>query len=165
MWYIVYRERFKSYGIEQCGYYVGYKNKLCDNYSQNWFEAKKYKSLPAAITKLGIDLDYIERKTMDDLLKENASESSKRDIKLGELLNEDYEISFHKGRIDKISDKGEFLGSAYDDVVGHISKLMDIKKAEFKKKMDKYNKIDPNILKPSPNIIQHVEGEDFWEGF
>ena len=165
MWYIVYRERFKSYGIEQGGYYVGYKNKLCDNYSQNWFEAKRYKSLGSAIDRLGIDLDYIERKTLDEFMKINMSDSSLRDMKLAEVLNENYEITFSKGRIDRVNEKGEFVGIAYDEVVEWVKILMNKKKAELKKKLDKLYKIDPDILNISKNIIQHVDGEDFWDGF
>ena len=42
---------------------------------------------------------------------------------------------------------------------------MNKKKADLRRKLDKINKFDPDILKPSNDIIQHVEGEDFWEGF
>lgn len=165
MWYIVFREPFKSYGRDQGGYFVSYKDKVSDNWSNNWFEAKRYKSLGPAITKLGIDLQYIERKTLDEFLKAEISEDSKRDMKLGELLGDSFQLTFTRGRIDKISETGEFLGSANDDVVKHIDELMTKKKADLKKKLDKINKIDPDILKPSKNIIEHVEGEDFWEGF
>lgn len=165
MWYIVWREPFKSYGIEQGGYYVSWKNKLSDNYSNNWFEAKRYKSLGSAIDRLGIDLDYIEIKTMDEFLKLNVSDASVRDMKLAEVLNDQFEITFTKGRIDKINENGEFVGSAHDDVVEYVKLLMNKKKADLRRKLDKINKFDPDILKPSKNIIQHVEGEDFWEGF
>jgi len=165
MWYIVWREPFKSYDIEQGGYYVSWKNKLSDNYSNNWFEAKRYKSLGSAIDRLGIDLDFIERKTMDEFLKLNVSDASVRDMKLAEVLNDQFEITFTKGRIDKINENGEFVGSAHDDVVEYVKLLMNKKKVELRRKLDKINKFDPDILKPSKNIIQHVEGEDFWEGF
>ena len=165
MWYIVWREPFKSYGREQGGYYVSYKDKCSDNYSNNWFEAKRYKSLGSAIDRLGIDLDYIERKTLDEFMKINMSDSSLRDMKLAEVLNENYEITFSKGRIDKVNEKGEFVGIAYDEVVEWVKILMNKKKAELKKKLDKLYKIDPDILNISKNIIQHVDGEDFWDGF
>ena len=61
MWYIVYHENHN-------GYYSGYK-KSSDYYSPNWFEAVKYSSLGAAISRLKIR--GLECSSLDKFLEFN----------------------------------------------------------------------------------------------
>ncbi len=53
-YYIVYFDSITQYGITNRGYYVSYKDKLEDKYSDNYIFAKKYKSLGGALTRAGI---------------------------------------------------------------------------------------------------------------
>lgn len=56
MWYIVYKEEFKTSWCVSGGYFVKYQNKMQDKYSPNWFEANKYVALGAALSRLGIEI-------------------------------------------------------------------------------------------------------------
>lgn len=159
MWYIVYRESRE-------GYYVKYKDKIEDQYSPNWFEAGKYVSLGAALTRLGIQsVDRIT--TLDKFLEYNTTKNlkSKRNKKLNDILGEPVnpiDIIFSNGHIDKINEKGEFLGRADDEVMEFVLNKI----SKNKTKMDNLcSKIDPEVKGKGTYIIEPKEGEDFWEGF
>src|SRR5690554_6709401 len=121
MWYIVYREPFKSYTETGGGYFVKYKNKIEDTYSSNWFEAQKYKSLGAALTRLNINISP-GMDTMDKFLSGNKLDKrTQRDLTLSKILGESIpSLVFKNGRIEKISDDGQLLGDASDDVMKFI---------------------------------------------
>lgn len=132
MWYIVYKEKFN-------GYFVGWKNKSEDSYSPNWFEANKYKSVGATLTRLGIEIpNYVD--TMDKFIEANSlcDITMHRANSLNDLLDmsRDESLLFKKGRIDKIGANGEFLGSAEEDITEYIK----IQLAKNKAKNDKFNK-------------------------
>lgn len=129
MKYIVYRNYFESYRIPQGeGYFVSYKNKLCDEWSPNWVFAKKYTSLGSAIDRLGIDIKGISTdEGLQKFLHQNADiKLLNRTNILNNLLDNETEIEypdnfFLNGRIDKVSDTGEFLGSANKEVMDFIN--------------------------------------------
>lgn len=52
--YIVYFNSITQYHKTNKGYYVGYKNKIEDEYSDNYIFAKRYKTLGAALTRIGL---------------------------------------------------------------------------------------------------------------
>jgi len=52
--YIVWYKSITQYNITNSGYYVSYKDKLSDNYSDNFVFAKRYKTLAPALTRAGI---------------------------------------------------------------------------------------------------------------
>jgi len=57
--YIVWFDSITQYDVTNHGYYVGYKDKCEDYFSENYIFAKKYKSLGAALTRIGISFtDY-----------------------------------------------------------------------------------------------------------
>ena len=107
MRYIVWREPYISYDIPQGGYFVSYKDKCSDNFSDNWFDASRYTSLGGAISRLGI---YgLECVSIDDFIKVNLSVHNnidvEREYKLSKLLDQEFNIDVilrKKGRIEKI---------------------------------------------------------------
>ena len=162
MWYIVWNYPYTSYQRPQGdGYYVGWKNKCEDSFSQNWIEAKKYTSLGAAISRLGLKTSV---STIEDFISLNIDNDKmkqvERDKLLSDILEEEYigttEIFFNKGRIDKISKNGEFIGSASDDIVnlikGNVEKQK--KKNETQRKKLKDLGIDDG---------KYISNEDFWD--
>lgn len=132
MKYIVYRNYFESYGIPQGnGYFLSYKDKLCDEWSPNWFFAKKYISFGSAIDRLGISVKSISTyESLQKFLEKNADMTLlNRTNALNNLLDGKTEIEypdnfFLKGRIDKISDTGEFLGNANNEIMDFINKAI-----------------------------------------
>lgn len=163
MWYIVYREPFKSYTETGGGYFVKYKNKIEDTYSSNWFEAQKYKSLGAALTRLNINISP-GMDTMDKFLSGNKLDKrTQRDLTLSKILGESIpSLVFKNGRIEKISDDGQLLGDASDDVMEFIKYQLEKNRKANEKKMKVINEVTGG---ESEYIIETKEGEDFWEGF
>ena len=163
MWYIVYREPFKSYTETGGGYFVKYKNKIEDTYSSNWFEAQKYKSLGAALTRLNINISP-GMDTMDKFLLGNKLDKrTQRDLTLSKILGESIpSLVFKNGRIEKISDDGQLLGDASDDVMEFIKYQLEKNRKANEKKMKVINEVTGG---ESGYIIETKEGEDFWEGF
>ena len=166
MKYIVYREKFKSYDLPQGnGYFVKYKDKLHDEYSPNWHDAGKYKSIGPALTRLGIALvpgmDTIDKFLA--VLSNKQTTGRKRNSILSGILNESISsaYSFEKGHVDKISDTGEFLGSADEEVTEYINNYIKKNKARNDKKLKAIG-IDGES---KGYILETKEGEDFWDGF
>ncbi len=167
MWYIVYREPFKSVYKKDLenGYYVGYKNKCEDSYSPNWFEAQKYKSLGAALTRLNVNLAP-GMDTMEKFISANKIDGKRynRDITLSKILGDEIttELLFSNGRIEKIDSSGQLLGDASDDVMDYITKEISKNKTINDKK---YKKLMGSRYGESSGYIVEEKGEDFWEGF
>lgn len=170
MWYIVYREKFKSYTETGGGYFVKYKNKIEDSYSPNWFEAQKYKSLGSALNRMGIILE-LGMDDLDKFFKANSidNRAMKRDTILSDILGEERDnnaLIFSKGRIDKVGSDGRFLGSAEDEVMEYITSYLAKNKISNDRKMKAINDIIKNVSGDTNGyIIETKEGEDFWEGF
>lgn len=155
MYYIVYRNRYESYRIEQVGYFVGYKNKLCDKFSEHPNMAKKFKTLGAAITRLGVDIYGFN--SYQEWLEHFISDSAHREAALSELLGQKGEfVEFVNGRIEKISEDGTVVSDAGEEVLEHIKGMF--KKRDLKKKAS-YSDYSGSYILETP------EGEDFWEGF
>jgi len=158
--YIVWNNYYESYSRPQGdGYYVGYKDKLSDKFSTSIFEAKKYKTLGSAITRLGLNMNS----SFEKFLELNLNDQGKRDLKLSSLLNCELELDgdiFKSGRVEKILTSGE--------VVYATKEVLEYIKNEHLKLIEKTNKLklkNTHINVPNKNFIEHVEGEDFWEGF
>jgi hypothetical protein len=133
MKYIVWRNPYKSYDYPQGdGYFVKYKNKCSDEFSSNWFEANRYKTIGPAISRLGLGFYLPPRnesiKSMDDFYKINPIDKSKiRDNKISEVLgesNNDF-LFFKRGHIDKIDDDGNFIGNAGEEVLDYIKSVIE----------------------------------------
>ena len=88
MGYIVWREKYTSYSIHQGGYFVKYKNKVSDEFSPNWYDANKYKSIGMAIKRLGIRIGYCVNEQDFVRLNTKKGKSVNRDLALSKILDE-----------------------------------------------------------------------------
>jgi len=155
MYYIVYKNRYESYGIEQVGYFVGYKDKLCDKFSEHPNMAKKFKTLGAAITRLGVAIDGF--RSYEEWLEVFVSDSTHREVALAEVLGQKGEfVEFVKGRIEKISEDGTVVSDVGEEVLDYTKNLF--KKRDMKVKSTYSGYVDEYIA-------ETPEGEDFWDGF
>jgi hypothetical protein len=164
MKYIVWRTPFKSYEYAQGdGYFVKYKNKCSDEYSPNWFDAGKYKTIGSAITRLGITLNE-SMKSMDDFFNANEiTKSYQRDKTISDILGDDlyHTINFSRGHIDKIDDNGNFIGNAGSDILEYVQKYIE-------SNIKKHFLIDNNLQKRFTSlgvdnyIDKSTSDEDFW---
>ena len=144
MWYIVWQEPYTKYGkIQGDGYFVGYKNKVEDTFSKNWFEAKKYKSFVSAINRMGLSMNSTMIDSESFCIGNIVDKETLRDFKLDKVLERTTDMRnfiFINGRIDKIDENGNFCGSAIDEVVEWVEKsikgnidLNELKNTKLKK--------------------------------
>lgn len=164
MWYIVWQEPYVRYGRSQGdGYFVGYKNKIEDSFSPNWFQAKKYKSFGSAIERLGIKMNS-HMTTPEQFCMGNVfSKEDERDFKWNKLIGEVPNIRnfvFARGRIDKIDGKGNFAGSAVDEVVDWVEKSLKGNISSIEAQRKKFEKLG---LKSEPKV--DVTSEEYLEDF
>jgi len=161
MEYIVFKEPYTSYTITKGGYFVSYKNKLSDNFSDNWYDASRYKNLGPALTRLGI---YgLECTSIDSFIKINIdsirSEQIKRDIKLKKILGDSItirDILNLKGRIEVVKDN-QLLDYNSDEIVDFIINKID---SNNRKMQNKYKQVDF-----SQTYLDKEEDLDFWENW
>jgi uncharacterized membrane protein len=161
MEYIVFKEPYTSYNIPQGGYFVSYKNKLSDNFSDNWYDASRYKNLGPALTRLGI---YgLECTSIDSFIKINIdsirSEQIKRDIKLKKILGDSItirDVLNLKGRIEVVKDN-QLLDYNSDEIVDFIINKID---SNNRKMQNKYKQVDFN-----QTYLDKEEDLDFWENW
>jgi len=162
--YIVWFEPFTNYSKSQGdGYFVSYKSKSSDYYSKNWFDAKKYKTIGTALTRLGLIVPKLLT-SFDKFLEVNEIDtlSVNRDKLLADILSEKQEVklgNFSKGRIDKV-DKYGTLCSADEDIIEYVNKIIEnnLKKNNLKKKMSNFYATDV-YEQPKQTSV------DTWEGF
>jgi len=57
-YYIIYYDSITQYSKTNKGYYVSYKNKIEDNYSENYILAKRYMSLGPVLNRIGIEYKH-----------------------------------------------------------------------------------------------------------
>lgn len=152
MWYIVYKSK-------EDGYFVSYKDKGSDYFSKNYLEAKKYKTLGPAMSRLGISVDNYITSFDRFLLSNNIQKAYIRELTLSNLLGTEptYNNIFKNGRIDILSENGEIIGTA-DKMIIDLVKSIILKNSKRKSTGSSakfYN---------TPNIVSHEEG-NFWDGF
>jgi hypothetical protein len=169
MWYIVWQEPYERYRKPQGdGYFVGYKNKIEDNFSKNWFEAKKYKSFGSAIERMGLRMNSTMVDSESFCQGNLLDKESVRDFKLDKLLGETPNIRnfiFGRGRIDKIDEGGNFCGSAVDEVVEWVERSI---RGNIASRESKNRKLEKLGLKPNdPQVDTSTEEylEDFMDFF
>jgi hypothetical protein len=155
-WYIVWREPYTSYDITQSGYFVNYKDKLSDKFSENHIEAKRYTSIGPAISRLGIQ----EFNNVEHFYRKYVSDSVIRHDKLSDILGQEKTIPnnfFLNGRIDKMYEDGTIdIGVGNADALEYIlNKIKNIKKGAS----GKYSTYK------TPNIVEDDGEGDFWDGF
>lgn len=159
MRYIVWRNEFKSYSQKQGdGYFQGYKDKISDKWTKNPIEAKKYKSIGAAITRLNLILSHI--KSMDEFWKLNPmSEQYKRSKKMNEILGRDNDKNlsniFEQGRIEILHDDGS-TECANRQAIEYIEKRIEENVRQFENKRS-------NKMFNTKTIIEHDPNEEFWD--
>lgn len=154
MKYIVWRQPYISYGIPQGdGYFVKYKNKLCDEFSTNWFEANRYKNIGDAINRLGLDIND-SMFSVNDFLEQNKITSDYHRLsKISEILNDSDRpvIRFGRGHIDLVDDDNNFIGNAGAELIKYIEGRIEQnygKRASIEKKFKSLgvgNYIDDSI--------------------
>lgn len=94
-YYIVWYNSINQYWKNQHGYYVSYRDKLEDNFSKNYIDAKRYKTLGFALSRLGMNYtgygarDFINK--LDFQLKNSKKISRRR--KLSKLDNKDFQLN------------------------------------------------------------------------
>jgi hypothetical protein len=163
MKYIVWRNPYKSYNYEQVnGYFVKWKNKCSDEFSPNWFDAKKYKTIGPAITRLGLSINN-QIKSMDDFYRDNPLDTTKiRDKKISEILDESETnfLFFKKGHIDKIDDNGNFIGNANEEILEYIRTVIDQNLEKCKSLQRQFEKLG---IKSEPKV--DVSSEDYLNDF
>jgi len=167
-YYIVYlNHTTNSYGELVGGYYVGYKDKCSDKFSDMYIEAKRYKSLVVAFSRLNFDP---KKGPINDMLKKFETNHILRQKKLNRLfdidnsnLNYDSVIPFSHGRIDIIEITGNNI--AY---LGEINKLelynifLGYKKRLDKKYINIMKSNDPEWDKNRIKIEIGNINDDFW---
>lgn len=104
------------------GYFVKYKDKGSDYFSENYIDAKRYKSITAAFTRLGFDLTL---SGINDMLKKFDTNHIQMQKKLNRIVDEENKINydsvipFEKGRIDILKINGNNI-----TYLGEIDKLV-----------------------------------------
>jgi hypothetical protein len=161
MFYIVWLEPFSNYSEKEGdGYFVSYKDKCSNYYSKNWSDAKKYKTISNALIRLGLNFTkYITSFEKFLELNEIDKISFNRDILLSDILSEKKEskLNFYKGRIDKIDDDGNFLGTADEDIILYVNKMIENNIKQINNKIHFYT--------PDKYEQPIQTGVDTWEGF
>ncbi len=160
MRYIVWRTPFKSYGYEQGdGYFVKWKNKCEDEFSTNWFDANKYKTIGTAIKRLGLKIN-LGMNSLDDFYKENPiTKSFQRDKTISEIIGENQEhiLLFEKGFIDKIDDNGNYIGNAGKEVSEYLQNFFDNNVKQHNIILKKFSDLGVDNY-----IDKSISDEDFW---
>ena len=160
MRYIVYSGQHTSYGIEQGGYYVSYKDKLSDNYSDSPIDAKKYKTLGGAITRLGLGVGKID--SVDKYIKRRINTENKniqrimkiKSISDKELTLKDV-IRLRDSRIEKMDDKGN-VSNCDDEIVIYVT-------CQIRKNKEKNEKIIKQLDYDPHYTSQEPADSSFWD--
>lgn len=168
MEYIVFINPYKHWHFDvnnsnkQYGYFVSYKDKISDKFSDNWYDAARYKRLDNAVNRLGI---YgLECTSIENFIKvnmnDNISKKLNRNTYIGKILNESYEkeaieiILENKGRIEGV-ENNKLIEIPVSEVVQII---IDRIEENNKKIKNKYSK-----LGSSEDYIDKAEEDlDFW---
>lgn len=138
-------QKYIVYENSKNGYYVGYKDKLSNHYSNNIQVCKKYNNIGCAISRLGINLDDY---SLDNILKRNVdNKRTNRFNTIENLFDSDVTKTFFiKGRIEKLDEFGN-IEDASNEVLDYIKNKINIKTEKYNKQMkiignDKFEKID-----------------------
>jgi hypothetical protein len=165
MEYIVFRNPYTSYGINQSGYFVSYKDKLSDKFSDNWYDAKRYKSLGFAISKLGII--GLESNSIEYFVKLNTNKNSKslnRDIKISKLFGlstekESIEHIIHeRGKI-QIVENNELKDIDIEVINNFIVDKISKNNIKFNSKFKKSD------IPLESSYIDNSDDEDLWNNW
>jgi hypothetical protein len=136
------------------GYFVSYKDKLSDNWSDKYFEAKRYKTLGSALGKLGLhtyspNIEHFKLVNTFKTLESNRNEMLNNILDIKDSDSEVIKnIVYNKGRIDIVDDNNNLVGDAIDEIIKYYT-------SKFKEK----------IVDEKSSYIEEFTGDDFWEGF
>ena len=168
-YYIIYHNDGRFSDDIGGGYFVSYKNRNADNYSESFLQAKQYKSIGNVVKRFNLHKDNPQyslelKETTDKQIHNILSKKNKLhnilDKKEKVKLNwEDIRI-FSQGRIEKITMNGNKkpkLESANKEVYNYISEIVD--KFE-KRKLALQNRI--KIISPDLEIVDDPT-DSFWD--
>lgn len=138
-YYIVYFDNITQYDITNKGYYVGYKNKIEDHYSDDYIFAKRYKNLSSALNRAYINWKGYSSYKILKKIENNEFFMSDVRIEIVKISNT------RKRKLDKIT----------SSVSEPIKNLGEVSKEEFydffKKEADKFitknNYVEPVLEK------------------
>lgn len=96
------------------GYFVGYKDKLDNEYSDKVIYAKRYSNIGSAISRLGLEVRF---NSIEQFLELNCTNEQivafKRDIVLNDILDKAYKdlsmIKFKNGHIEMMDEDGNIF--------------------------------------------------------
>lgn len=166
-YYITHFTCITQYDITNKGYYVKYKDKLQDEYSDNWMEAKRYKTLKPALTRLSYIFPDNYEYVLSKFDKYENSNYVQRERKLNRVFGKD------GGEIN-IDAVDIFDGKGFIEVVDvtkngikNLGKIDNRIIYEHYKKLERKNqmKYDAWKKKNDVEIIEHEPGDindEFW---
>lgn len=144
------------------GYYVGYKDKLEDSYSDNWLLAKRYVNLGSVFNRLGIYFDK-PTDTKEILNRIENSIPIQRQKKLSRLVSDDTKLDFvnveiiTNGRIEIVEIEGNKINNLGEIDKNELYQFLCKKRETFKKKFPSFfEKLKVNTDKGDLN-------DDFWK--
>jgi len=168
-YFIIYHNIGKKINDTNGGYFVSYKNKYADNYSDSYLQAKKYKTIKQILKRFDLNENNIIYAIK---LKENADKQIQKELlkkkKIHTILDkqqDDIKLDwskiniFSQGRVEKIifnDNKKPELKSANKEVYEYISKIVE--NAE-KKLLALNNRI--KIISPNLDIVNDPN-DKFW---
>jgi len=168
-YFIIYHNEGRFADDTGGGYFVSYKNRFADNYSEIYLQAKQYKTIGQILNRF--DLNKKNRQYAIEL-KKNADiqiqEQLVRKQKFHNILDKQDKIGlnwekiqiFTQGRVEKITlngNKKPELRTANKEVYEYISEIVD--KAE-KELLALRNRI--KIISPDLDIVNDPN-DSFWE--
>lgn len=151
-YYIVYFDSITQYGVTNGGYYVSYKDKCEDNFSDNFVFAKRYKTLGPALTRIG--------------LKYNASNS----VKCISLLEKGEKIFYGGRRIEVVNIPSERkrklsrLNGGNSDPIKNLGEISNDELIQYlRKNADRFLKsLDGKYFQMSDTVTATKEYIDDW---
>jgi hypothetical protein len=167
-YFIIYHNEGRFSGDTCGGYFVSYKNRFADNYSEIYLQAKQYKTIGQILKRFGLskkDIQYaIELKKNADIQIQDQLVKKQKfhnilDKQDDVVLNWEKIQIFSQGRVEKIilnGNKKPELSSANKEVYEYISEIVD--KAE-KELLALRNRI--KIISPDLDIVNDPD-DVFW---
>jgi len=157
MGYVVYHNkgRFSSDNNKK-GYFMSYKDKISESYTENIMKAKEYKSLRSALSRI-YNMSYLA--SYSEII-EKFENSEIRKQKISNLTDKEYVRDFSKIRFfDGFIEKIEWSKNVEYSVVSAHEEIYDYCKKHLKKKIKKNKKITHHDYDV---VIIDDPDDDFW---
>lgn len=167
--------------FKDSGYYVSYKDKISDNYSENFIEAKRYKSIGSVLYRIGIDYKNFHSanilKEIEFLIKNSKKIQRRNKLnKLNNVITDDNGIKlidfFENASVEIVEIKNNSivnLGSAnleiYDFLKKENDKFLAKQKNNFKKLDPFLTEKDKKLLSSETKNATQEDIDDFLNSF